>query len=158
METKTGDDMERSADIEGTAAVSGVASIGDEAAVNGEQGDVVPSREPAAVVSVIAAAALSLMGIAGVATPADASIAPMDEALPPPEAATPPKAARSKSPRRISPDVRPNIDRSGRKRFGKASFYARMFAGRKMADGTPMRPAGDTSVSRNSRTCRDWTI
>ena len=119
METKTGDARERAADSERSAAVSG------EAAFNDEQGDSVPTREPGAVVSVIAAAALSLMAIAGVATPADASVAPMDEALPPPEAATPPKAARSKSPRRISPDVKPNIDRSGRKRFGKASFYAR---------------------------------
>jgi rare lipoprotein A len=60
---------------------------------------------------------------------------------------TPSKSARSKSPRRISPSVRPNIDRSGRKRLGKASFYARMFAGRKMADGTPMRPTGDNAAS-----------
>ena len=136
MEAKTGDDIERGGDIERGAAV------------NGERGDVVPSREPAAMVSVIAAAALSLMGMAGAATPADASAAPIDEALPPPEASTPPKAARSKSPRRISADVKPNIDRSGHKRFGKASFYARMFAGRKMADGTPMRPAGDNAASR----------
>jgi rare lipoprotein A len=134
MDTKTGDDIECRADIG--------------AAVNGEQGDLIPSREPsrepAALISVIAAATLSLMGIAGIATPADASVAPTDAALPPPEAA---KSARSKSPRRISPDVKPNIDRSGRKRFGKASFYARMFAGRKMADGTPMRPTGDNAAS-----------
>jgi rare lipoprotein A len=138
METKTvidapGADGERGAHIE--------------AAVNGEHGDVVASREPAAVISLIAAAALSLMGIAGIATPADASVAPTDEALPPPEAVTPQKSARSKSPRRISPDVKPNIDRSGRKRFGKASFYARRFAGRKMADGTLMRPTGDNAAS-----------
>jgi rare lipoprotein A len=120
METKTGDDIEHSAD---------------------------PSREPSAVVSVIAAAALSLAGIASAAAPADASAAPINEAPPPPQAVTPSKSARSKSPRRISPSVRPNIDRSGRKRLGKASFYARMFAGRKMADGTPMRPTGDNAAS-----------
>jgi rare lipoprotein A len=133
METKTIDDIE--------------------AAVEGDRGDVVPSREPAAVIGVIgviAAAALSLMGIAGiagVAAPADPSAAPTDEALPPPEVSTPPKSSRSKLSRRISPNVKPHIDRSGRKRFGKASFYARMFAGRKMADGTPMRPTGDNAAS-----------
>ncbi len=130
METKTGDEIE-----------SNVTEP------NGEQSEVVPSREPAAVVSVIAAAALSLLGITGAAAPADASVAPTSETLPPPEAVTPPKTARSKSARRISPDVKPNIDRSGRKRFGKASFYARMFSGRKMADGTPRRPTGDNAAS-----------
>ena len=34
------------------------------------------------------------------------------------------------------------LDRSGRKQLGKASFYARKFAGRKMADVTPMNPRG----------------
>jgi rare lipoprotein A len=96
---------------------------------------------------VIAAAALSLLGIAGAAAPADAASAPTDEALPPPEAVTPPKAARTKSPKRISPLQKPSIDRSGRKRFGKASFYARVFAGRKMADGNVMRATGNNAAS-----------
>jgi rare lipoprotein A len=108
---------------------------------------VVPSRDPAAVVGAIAAAALSMLGMAGGAAPADAAAGAMDEAPPPPEAITAPKTARSKSPKRISPLVKPNIDRSGRKRFGKASFYARMFAGRKMADGNRMRPAGNNAAS-----------
>jgi len=107
----------------------------------------VPLREPAAMVGVIAAATLSLLGIAGGAAPADAAAAAMDEAPPPPEAVTPPKTARSKSPKRISPLAKLNIDRSGRKRFGKASFYARMFAGRKMADGNRMRPTGNNAAS-----------
>src|SRR5258708_12866226 len=34
----------------------------------------------------------------------------------------------------------PPLDRSGDKRRGKASFYARIFSGRKMADGTPIHP------------------
>ena len=38
-------------------------------------------------------------------------------------------------------------DRSGLKRTGLASFYAPKFAGRKMADGTPMRPQGDNAAS-----------
>lgn len=32
--------------------------------------------------------------------------------------------------------------------FGKASFYADRFAGRTMADGTPMRPQGDNAASK----------
>jgi rare lipoprotein A len=40
------------------------------------------------------------------------------------------------------------LDRSGRKQVGKASYYARKFAGRKMADGTPMKPHGDNAASK----------
>jgi rare lipoprotein A len=42
----------------------------------------------------------------------------------------------------------PPLDRSGHKRRGKASFYARKFAGRKMADGTNMEPQGDNAASK----------
>ena len=48
---------------------------------------------------------------------------------------------------RLSPDTKLAADRSGCTRVGKASFYAKMFAGRKMADGTPMRPTGDNAAS-----------
>lgn len=44
--------------------------------------------------------------------------------------------------------ARPRLDLSGRKRTGQASVYARKFAGRKMADGTPMDPAGDNAASK----------
>jgi rare lipoprotein A len=40
------------------------------------------------------------------------------------------------------------LDKSGRKQVGKASFYARRFAGRRMADGTPMKPHGNNAASR----------
>jgi rare lipoprotein A len=40
------------------------------------------------------------------------------------------------------------LDRSGRTRVGKASFYADKFAGRTMADGTPMSPYGDNAASK----------
>jgi len=40
------------------------------------------------------------------------------------------------------------LDRSGKKQVGKASFYAPMFNGRKMADGTPMNPRDDNAASR----------
>ena len=39
-------------------------------------------------------------------------------------------------------------DFSAKKRLGKASFYANEFAGRTMADGTPMSPAGDNAASK----------
>ena len=44
--------------------------------------------------------------------------------------------------------AKPQLDRSGRKRVGKASFYADKFAGRTMADGTPMQPEGDNAASK----------
>jgi rare lipoprotein A len=42
----------------------------------------------------------------------------------------------------------PTLDRSGEKRRGKASFYARMFSGRKMADGTPMQAHSNNAASK----------
>lgn len=41
-----------------------------------------------------------------------------------------------------------HLDRSGRKRVGKASFYSKKFAGKKMADGTPMQPQGNNAASK----------
>jgi rare lipoprotein A len=35
-----------------------------------------------------------------------------------------------------------------KKQRGRASFYARKFAGRKMADGTPMNPHGNNAASK----------
>jgi len=43
---------------------------------------------------------------------------------------------------------KPPLDRSGGKRFGKASFYANFFAGRKMADGNIMDPQTNNAASR----------
>jgi rare lipoprotein A len=43
---------------------------------------------------------------------------------------------------------KPPADLSGRKRVGKASFYARQFSGKTMADGAPMDPQGDNAASR----------
>jgi rare lipoprotein A len=39
-------------------------------------------------------------------------------------------------------------DLSGRTRFGVASFYARMFVHRKMANGARMNPQGDNAASK----------
>jgi rare lipoprotein A len=44
--------------------------------------------------------------------------------------------------------VKPKLDRSGRKRVGKASFYAKKFTGKKMADGTKMDPHDDNAASK----------
>jgi rare lipoprotein A len=73
----------------------------------------------------IAASALALMGVAVAAEPR------------PPAPAPAPAAAASQS-----------LDHSGHKRVGKASFYARKFYGRKMADGTPMQPHSDNAASK----------
>jgi rare lipoprotein A len=47
-----------------------------------------------------------------------------------------------------APAAKPALDHSGKKRVGKASFYARSFFGRRMADGTPMRPDADNAASK----------
>jgi rare lipoprotein A len=49
---------------------------------------------------------------------------------------------------RLWPKENPTLDRSGEKRIGKASFYARMFEGHKMADGKPMDPQRNNAASR----------
>jgi rare lipoprotein A len=51
------------------------------------------------------------------------------------------------SPKRIEATPK-KIDRSGKARVGKASFYAKGFAGKKMADGTPMDPQDDNAASK----------
>jgi peptidoglycan lytic transglycosylase len=56
--------------------------------------------------------------------------------------------AKTTSPQRLSPSVKAPLDRSGKKRLGKASFYHHMFAGRKMADGQKMNPAHNNAASR----------
>jgi rare lipoprotein A len=55
---------------------------------------------------------------------------------------------KSPPPPELDPSVKTKPDLSGRKRLGKASFYANRFAGRKMADGTAMNPHGNNAASR----------
>ena len=50
--------------------------------------------------------------------------------------------------RQAAQQATPKPDLSGRKRVGKASFYAKMFAGRQMANGVPMDPYGNNAASR----------
>ncbi len=52
------------------------------------------------------------------------------------------------SSRSATSSVKAQPDLSGRKRVGKASFYAKKFAGRKMADGTRMKPQGNNAASK----------
>jgi rare lipoprotein A len=44
--------------------------------------------------------------------------------------------------------AKPHLDRSGYKQVGKASFYAARYAGKTMADGTPMSLSGNNAASR----------
>jgi rare lipoprotein A len=61
---------------------------------------------------------------------------------------TAPSTARHTAPVHEAVVANPTLDRSGDKRRGKASFYARMFSGRKMADGTPMQPQSNNAASK----------
>lgn len=54
----------------------------------------------------------------------------------------------SQTPAAESTPAKPEPDLSGRKRVGKASFYAREFFGKTMANGAPMDPKGDNAASR----------
>ncbi len=60
-------------------------------------------------------------------------------------AAEPDRSARA-SQQTAAPDAR--LDRSGRKRVGKASFYAKKFSGRKMADGSIMESKDNNAASK----------
>jgi rare lipoprotein A len=58
-------------------------------------------------------------------------------------------ASQDETPSRTATaSTRPQPDLSGRTRFGDASFYAKAFAGRKMADGSKMDPHGDNAASK----------
>ncbi|RJF99874.1 septal ring lytic transglycosylase RlpA family protein [Noviherbaspirillum saxi] len=44
--------------------------------------------------------------------------------------------------------TKPKLDHSGQPRKGEASYYAKKFTGRKMADGTPMDPNSNSAASK----------
>ena len=62
--------------------------------------------------------------------------------------AAPDEASSRQAASKETPEPKPQLDRSGHKRVGEASFYAQKFAGRKMADGVPMNPQGDNAASK----------
>jgi len=57
-------------------------------------------------------------------------------------------ASRERAATREQPVAKPALDRSGKKRIGTASVYARRFHGRKMADGTRMDLHDDNAASK----------
>jgi rare lipoprotein A len=58
------------------------------------------------------------------------------------------KSAKSAKTTRTTRAGKPGLDLSGKARRGKASYYARKFHGRKMADGTPMNPNANVAASK----------
>jgi rare lipoprotein A len=58
----------------------------------------------------------------------------------PASADTPPTATKTPG--------KPALDRSGKPRRGKASYYGKSFHGKTMADGTPMNPDANIAASR----------
>jgi len=68
------------------------------------------------------------------------------------KAATSAKSAKSakaaKPARSAKSAAKPALDHSGKARRGKASYYARKFHGRKMADGTRMNPDSNVAASK----------
>lgn len=56
------------------------------------------------------------------------------------------KTPRRGVPQRITGPAKPDL--SARKRRGNASFYARRFFGKPMANGAPMNPHGNNAASR----------
>jgi rare lipoprotein A len=60
------------------------------------------------------------------------------------------QAAGARTPRvkgQLDPSATIQLDRSGQKRTGKASFYADRYSGKTMADGTPMRLYSNNAAS-----------
>jgi rare lipoprotein A len=86
---------------------------------------------------------ITMMGSAQASTP-DHAAGPDEHAASPDELA--PQSAQK--PNRLAVISKPTLDLTGKKRVGKASFYANMFAGKKMADGKPMNPQHDNAASR----------
>jgi peptidoglycan lytic transglycosylase len=83
-----------------------------------------------------------ILAACGLPAGADESSSSSNSAAP--QAATPAHATPAHEP----VVANPALDFSGHKRLGKASFYAQKFAGRKMADGTIMRPQSDNAASK----------
>jgi rare lipoprotein A len=57
-------------------------------------------------------------------------------------------AQETPQPKRLSVQAKPRLDRSGKRRIGKASFYAHRFEGHKMANGDKMDPQHNNAASR----------
>jgi rare lipoprotein A len=86
----------------------------------------------ACVSSILAIFALSSSGVALAASDKPAAL----------------QAATQHTQKVVKPTARKKLDHSGKRRVGKASFYAPMFVGRPMANGKPMRANDDNAASR----------
>jgi rare lipoprotein A len=98
------------------------------------------------VIAVAAVFAAATFGIKTQAATPD-GLAPQDsqtQTQPPTDSQAPTRHL----PGRLPVIAKPQLDRSGKARIGKASFYARMFAGRKMANGNKMDPQDSNAASR----------
>jgi len=60
---------------------------------------------------------------------------------------TSPQAQLSTTKHQTEPRSRVQLDRSGHKQVGKASFYADRYSGKTMSDGTPMRLYSNNAAS-----------
>ncbi len=109
------------------------------------------------VVLALASLTATAGAVAPAAVPISAPIAPVSygtTAAPATESTAAAPAADMPAPstrsRAAAPSKRKRagLDHSGRHQIGWASYYARRFSGRKMADGTPMRPESDNAASR----------
>jgi rare lipoprotein A len=60
----------------------------------------------------------------------------------------PAKSTRTTKATKTAKTGKPALDLSGKARRGKASYYARKFHGRKMADGTRMNPNANVAASK----------
>jgi len=97
-----------------------------------------------AMVAVAAIFEAATFGIKAQAATPD-GLAPQDL---PTQPQTTTQAPTRHSPDRLAVITKPQLDRSGKARIGKASFYARMFAGRIMANGNKMDPQDSNAASR----------
>jgi rare lipoprotein A len=93
-------------------------------------------RNKLALLAVAVLLEVTMMGLANASPPDNA--ASLGEPAP----------QGAQRPNRLAVISKPVLDLSGKKRIGKASFYAHMFAGRKMADGKQMDPQHDNAASR----------
>lgn len=84
-----------------------------------------------------------MAGVACAAVAAAAAVHAAEDS--PPRAVTRAGAQQSQQ---ATQHPKPKLDLTGRKRIGEASFYARRFSGRRMADGTRMNPQNDNAASK----------
>jgi len=107
-------------------------------------------RSNLALVALAATVAMSTAALTAARASTPGAVAPHSAVMPKSSelAAEQPAPRQRRSAQRLSPQVKAPIDRTGKKRVGKASFYAHMFAGRKMADGKQMDPQNDNAASR----------